>query len=121
MPYWRAKMTSTVSHFCFIEFSCADSTVTINLYIHNEYTLCLNYGIPHSSHLSETSNHTFKLATILICSQLDYDVFNALDLMDNESVLKDLKFGPGDGNLHYYLYNWRCPSMPPKRLALILH
>ncbi|CAG9465222.1 unnamed protein product [Pedinophyceae sp. YPF-701] len=35
-----------------------------------------------------------------------FDVFNALDLMDNADFLKDLKFGIGDGFLHYYLYNW---------------
>jgi glycylpeptide N-tetradecanoyltransferase len=74
------------------------------------------YNVAKSTPLDQLLNDALILA-----KKLDYDVFNALDLMDNESVLKDLKFGPGDGNLHYYLYNWRCPSMPPKRLALILH
>jgi glycylpeptide N-tetradecanoyltransferase len=36
----------------------------------------------------------------------NFDVFNALDIMDNESFLRELKFMPGDGYLHYYLYNW---------------
>lgn len=36
-----------------------------------------------------------------------FDVFNALSLLDNPLVLTDLKFGAGDGMLHYYLYNWR--------------
>ncbi|KAF4529440.1 hypothetical protein B566_EDAN003536 [Ephemera danica] len=40
-----------------------------------------------------------------------FDVFNALDLMENKEFLKELKFGKGDGNLQYYLYNWRCPSI----------
>ncbi|KXZ46157.1 hypothetical protein GPECTOR_46g226 [Gonium pectorale] len=44
---------------------------------------------------------------------LGYDVFNALDLMLNESFLKDLKFGQGDGQLHYYLYNWRLGAGQP--------
>ena len=39
------------------------------------------------------------------------DVFNALDVMDNGTFLKDLKFGNGDGNLQYYLYNWGCPQV----------
>jgi len=34
------------------------------------------------------------------------DVFNCLDLMENRSFLEDLRFGPGDGNLHYYLFNY---------------
>jgi glycylpeptide N-tetradecanoyltransferase len=41
-----------------------------------------------------------------------YDVFNALDLMENQGVLKDLKFGVGDGTLQYYLYNWRVRGAP---------
>nr|CAG4645497.1 EOG090X055U [Lynceus sp. MCZ IZ 141354] len=49
-----------------------------------------------------------------------FDVFNALDLMENKMFLEPLKFGIGDGNLHYYLYNWRCPSMPPEKVGLVL-
>ena len=41
-----------------------------------------------------------------------YDVFNALDLLENASFLKDLKFGAGDGSLQYYLYNWRLGGAP---------
>lgn len=52
--------------------------------------------------------------------QNGYDVFNALDLMENSEFLEKLKFGIGDGNLQYYLYNWRCPSMTPKDIALVL-
>jgi glycylpeptide N-tetradecanoyltransferase len=48
------------------------------------------------------------------------DVFNALDLMDNEQFLQALKFGIGDGNLQYYVYNWKCPSMLPKKVNFIL-
>ncbi|KAG0454718.1 hypothetical protein HPP92_023668 [Vanilla planifolia] len=44
---------------------------------------------------------------LIVAKQKDYDVFNALDVMENESFLKELKFGPGDGMLHYYLYNYR--------------
>lgn len=43
--------------------------------------------------------------------QKGFDVFNALDLMENKTFLEKLKFGIGDGNLQYYLYNWKCPSM----------
>lgn len=50
----------------------------------------------------------------------NFDVFNALDLMDNISFLEKLKFGIGDGNLQYYLYNWRCPNMTPEEVGLIL-
>ena len=41
-----------------------------------------------------------------------YDVFNALDLLENAPLLKELKFGIGDGTLQYYLYNWRMHGTP---------
>jgi len=49
-----------------------------------------------------------------------FDVFNCLDIMENESFLKELKFGKGDGNLHYYLYNWKCPEMSSTQVGLVL-
>lgn len=49
--------------------------------------------------------------------QAGFDVFNALDLMENRVFLEQLKFGIGDGNLQYYLYNWRCPSIPPNKVS----
>lgn len=45
------------------------------------------------------------------------DVFNALDVMENASVFEELKFGRGDGNLHYYFYNWKCPELPPHMVS----
>lgn len=44
-------------------------------------------------------------------------MFNALDLMENKVFLDKLKFGIGDGNLQYYLYNWKCPSMDPDKVS----
>jgi glycylpeptide N-tetradecanoyltransferase len=43
--------------------------------------------------------------------QAKFDVFNALTLHDNPLFLEYLKFGAGDGQLHYYLYNWRTPPI----------
>jgi glycylpeptide N-tetradecanoyltransferase len=39
---------------------------------------------------------------------LKFDVFNALTLMDNSLFLDQQKFGAGDGQLHYYLYNYKA-------------
>eukprot|EP01098_Paradermamoeba_levis_P004576 TRINITY_DN1959_c0_g1_i1.p1 TRINITY_DN1959_c0_g1~~TRINITY_DN1959_c0_g1_i1.p1 ORF type:complete len:412 (-),score=110.65 TRINITY_DN1959_c0_g1_i1:26-1261(-) len=50
----------------------------------------------------------------------DFDVYNCLDIQENEVFLKELKFCIGDGNLQYYLYNWRCPAMPSKGVGLVL-
>ena len=48
------------------------------------------------------------------------DVFNALDLHNNASIFKPLQFGCGDGYLHYYLYNWKCPSINSSDIGLVL-
>ena len=34
-------------------------------------------------------------------------MFNALTLLDNPLFLKEQLFGAGDGQLHYYVYNYR--------------
>uniref|UniRef100_A0A2P2K5R3 Glycylpeptide N-tetradecanoyltransferase n=2 Tax=Rhizophora mucronata TaxID=61149 RepID=A0A2P2K5R3_RHIMU len=58
---------------------------------------------------------------LIVAKQKDFDVFNALDVMRNESFLKELKFGPGDGQLHYYLYNYRIRhALRPSELGLVL-
>ena len=48
-------------------------------------------------------------------------MFNALDILENSSFLKDLKFHIGDGKLRYYLYNWRMAAeLDSKDVGLIL-
>ncbi|GBG24930.1 Glycylpeptide N-tetradecanoyltransferase [Hondaea fermentalgiana] len=50
-----------------------------------------------------------------------FDVFNALDLMENSTILKDLLFGIGDGNLHYYFYNYAVgPELKPQDIGIVL-
>lgn len=57
---------------------------------------------------------------LILAKQLNFDVFNALDILENETFLKDLKFGIGDGHLQYYLFNWRCASVKPSEVGLVL-
>jgi glycylpeptide N-tetradecanoyltransferase len=57
---------------------------------------------------------------LIIAKSLDFDVFNALNAMDNPEMFKELRFGIGDGNLQFYLYNWGCESMPSQKVGLIL-
>lgn len=39
--------------------------------------------------------------------------------MENKTFLEKLKFGIGDGNLQYYLYNWKCPSMGAEKVRVL--
>ena len=58
---------------------------------------------------------------LIVAKRNDFDVFNALDVMQNETFLKELKFGPGDGKLHYYLYNYRLRNpLKSAELGLVL-
>ena len=69
--------------------------------------------------VSDSYSHFLNLDYLSnqIILQDGFDVFNALDLMENKSFLEELKFGIGDGNLQYYLYNWKCPSIPPEKVS----
>lgn len=63
-----------------------------------------------------------KLMTdaLVLAEKKGTDVFNALDIMDNSTFLEKLKFGPGDGKLNYYVYNWICPEIQPNENGLVL-
>ena len=50
-----------------------------------------------------------------------HDVYNALDILENDTeMLKELRFGIGDGNLHYYLFNYLAPETTPSKVGLVL-
>ncbi|WFD28895.1 glycylpeptide N-tetradecanoyltransferase [Malassezia nana] len=44
---------------------------------------------------------------LVLAQQQGFDVVNCLTGMDNALFASDLKFGPGDGFLRFYLFNWR--------------
>lgn len=44
---------------------------------------------------------------LILAKAEKFDVMNALTLLDNPLFLEAQKFAPGDGKLHYYLYNYR--------------
>jgi glycylpeptide N-tetradecanoyltransferase len=69
-----------------------------------------------------TTSDVLKLMNdaLIMAKNLDFDVFNALDLMENQKFVRELKFGIGDGHLQYYLYNYRFQDVHPKDMALVL-
>jgi len=64
--------------------------------------------------------HELMYDALIYARSHDFDVFNALNVMENESFLKELKFGIGDGFLQYYVYNWKCPKIPANGMGLVL-
>ncbi len=79
------------------------------------YAAYCYYNVATSMSLTELMKDALILA-----NQTGIDVFNALNLMENESFLTELKFGKGDGNLQYYVYNWSSPTMKPADVGLVL-
>ncbi|KAI6005702.1 N-myristoyl transferase [Pisolithus albus] len=67
-------------------------------------------GVDESNKLKTRLVHLIGDA-LIIANQANFDVFNAVTLMDNVSFLDDLKFGAGDGLLNFYLYNWRTAPL----------
>ncbi|KAJ4940593.1 hypothetical protein JOQ06_026890 [Pogonophryne albipinna] len=58
--------------------------------------------------------------TLVLAQTKGFDIFFALNVMDNQSFLENLKFSISDKSLHYYLYNWMCPIMSPDKVGLVL-
>lgn len=44
---------------------------------------------------------------LIIARDFGFDVVNCVTVMDNPLFLSEQKFGPGDGFLRFYLFNWR--------------
>lgn len=48
---------------------------------------------------------------LILAKKEDFHVFNAVTILDNPLFLKEQKFEPGDGKLHFYLFNWRTKAL----------
>ena len=57
---------------------------------------------------------------LVLAKEEGFDVFNCLDLLENAAFFENLKFMPGDGNLQYYLYNWRIKGITPADVGMVL-
>jgi len=100
----------------FLSFYCLPSTILRNPKYNQLRAAYSFYNVATSVSLKELYNDALILA-----NSEGFDVFNALNIMDNGDYLRDLKFSPGDGNLHYYLYNWRLPRpINPSEIGVVL-
>ena len=103
----KSKVTDMVS-FYHLPSTILNSKETL-------YAAYSYYNIATSMDLTELMRDALVLA-----NATGIDVFNALNLMENETFLTELKFGKGDGNLQYYVYNWSSPTMKPGDVGLVL-
>ncbi|XP_069011423.1 glycylpeptide N-tetradecanoyltransferase 1-like [Embiotoca jacksoni] len=76
----------------------------------------------HLYYVASTATELVDLMedTLVLAKSKGFDVFSALDLMDNASFLDKLKFSISEKTVHYYLYNWMCPVIRPEKMGLVL-
>ncbi|KAI1078948.1 peptide N-myristoyl transferase [Whalleya microplaca] len=99
----------------FISFYCLESSV-INHPKHSNiraaylfyYATETGLATPVDKDALKTRLNALVSDSLVYCKQYNFDVYNALSLMDNGLFLEEQKFGPGDGQLHYYLFNYRA-------------
>lgn len=99
----------------FISFYCLPSSVLRHEIHKTLWIAYAYYFVPGKYSMVELMRDALVLA-----KQKGYDVLNALDIMDNEKMLEELKFGVGDGHLQYYFYNWRIPNLGPGDIGMVL-
>jgi glycylpeptide N-tetradecanoyltransferase len=98
-----------------ISFYSLPSTV-----VNNPMHKSINAAYAFYNVATSMSLQALMTEALILARNNGFDVFNALDLMDNKQFLEPLKFGVGDGNLQYYLYNWKCTSVEPSEIGLVL-
>jgi len=64
------------------------------------------YGTSGSNTLTELMKYALLFSKDLSPDGIRFDVFNCLNIMQNQEFLAELNFGVGDGILHYYMYNY---------------
>lgn len=74
----------------------------------------IHYYFNESVNLKELVSNCFYLL-----KQNNVDLLSCINQMDNEEFFDELKFRVGGAGLHYYLFNWECPSVTIKDIALI--
>ncbi|TKC35731.1 hypothetical protein EI555_010221, partial [Monodon monoceros] len=122
-----------VEHWFYLQENITDTFVveSANGEVTDErsfYTL-LSTIINHPTHKSLKAAYSFYnihtqtppldlMSNALVLTNMKgFDMFNAVDLMENKTFLKKLKFSIGDSNLQYYLNNWKCPAWGQRRLG----
>ena len=101
----------------FFSFYTLPSTIIGNAEYDELKAAYMFYTVPGTHSVEELLQQSLILA-----KASGHDVYNALDILENGKggLLKDLRFGEGDGKLRYYLYNWRCPALEGTDVGLVM-
>ncbi|XP_029954300.1 glycylpeptide N-tetradecanoyltransferase 2-like [Salarias fasciatus] len=76
----------------------------------------------HLLYVASTATDQVDLVedALVLAKAKGFDLFCALDAMNNTGFLEKLKFNVSHTEVHYYLYNWMCPRMTPDKVGLII-
>ena len=98
---------------------CSFFSVSNTILNNNKYD---NLRIAYSYYNVSTKISLENLMTdcLILAKKNNFDVFNALDLMDNHSFFEKLKFKIGNGNLKYYLYNFNLNKITKRENGIVL-
>lgn len=124
--HWLLPLPNVVSSFVVEDPATGKCTDMVSFYqlpstiIGNDKHSTLKAAYSFYNVSTKTPWNNLMEDALILAKAEDYDVFNALNVMQNDTFLNDLKFGIGDGHLQYYLYNWRCPEMAPGQVGLVL-
>jgi glycylpeptide N-tetradecanoyltransferase len=100
----------------FISFYVVPSTVK-GVPQYTSYTSAyLFYYFAKPSQLTNIARAAMEVAH----HQFGADVINCLNVLHNEQLIGSLKFVPGDGKLHYYLYNYATEAVKGHELGVVL-
>eukprot|EP00162_Nutomonas_longa_P008506 comp18581_c0_seq1/m.33469 comp18581_c0_seq1/g.33469 ORF comp18581_c0_seq1/g.33469 comp18581_c0_seq1/m.33469 type:complete len:425 (+) comp18581_c0_seq1:38-1312(+) len=86
---------------------------------HPKYDV-LNAAYSYYNVAKTVPHETLVYNALILAKKTNHDVFNMLEIHNNTPVFEPLKFGPGDGYLHYYLYNYICPPITAGETGLVL-
>ena len=92
-----------LSHSVFVCCSISPS-LCLSLYLYLPFSVCIFLSL--------------CLPISVVFLQKGLDLFSVLDVMGNSCFLEKLKFVPSKDYLHYYLYNWACPTIHPDKVRL---
>ncbi|KAI9825864.1 MAG: glycylpeptide N-tetradecanoyltransferase [Thelocarpon impressellum] len=98
----------------FFSFYCLESSVIRTKKHSNVRAAYLFYYATETGMKGKGDTHTTLKSrlneliedALILAKRFDFDVLNALTLLDNSLFLDKQKFGAGDGQLNYYLYNY---------------
>ncbi|CAG8828220.1 8499_t:CDS:2, partial [Gigaspora rosea] len=78
------------------------------------------YCLP-SSVIGNPTHKTINAVYLFYYAVQDKAIKGRLQALIKDALILaklDLKFGPGDGYLNYYMYNWRCKDMDSGKVGV---